>query len=158
MNSAEPGGKEETGEGRAVGAGRGRAPPARPPIPRPPEPPRARGGSGHVPPPSSAAPKQVPLAPLGGAGRPEEAAARPPPDAPARPPPPRAPRSRDPPGPRPGRAHSALRPNRYFSRVSPSPPAAPGPSAFSSCLGSFQRPHQREETQTMIWEDYSHSF
>lgn len=40
MNSAEPRGKEETGEGRAVGAGRGRAP-ARPPIPRPPEP-RAR--------------------------------------------------------------------------------------------------------------------
>ncbi|XP_053081816.1 cAMP-responsive element-binding protein-like 2 isoform X1 [Acinonyx jubatus] len=34
MNSAEPGGKEETGEGRAVGAGRGRAP-ARPSRGRP---------------------------------------------------------------------------------------------------------------------------
>ncbi|XP_077871348.1 uncharacterized protein LOC144364925 [Ictidomys tridecemlineatus] len=94
MNSAEPRGKEETGEGRAVGGGRRAGPRAAlPPIPRPSEPAarldaafRQLGeGSGHVPFQSSATRRQVPQALLGGARLPAEAAPRPPPpSAPAR--------------------------------------------------------------------------
>ncbi|KAM5332991.1 uncharacterized protein AAES06_007513 isoform 1-T1 [Glossophaga mutica] len=112
MNSAEPGGKEETGEGRAVGAGRGRAP-SRPsrgcPIPERGSSPRSgHAGRGRV-------TFRSPVRRLRSRfrwrrweepGLPEEAAARPPPSAPELPAP-----DPSPPGPRPGRAPSALRPN-----------------------------------------------
>lgn len=109
MNSAEPRGKEETGEGRAVGAGRGRA--TIPPLPRRPTGtgsarPAARPaapfgrslgeGSGHVPFPSRGTRRQVPWAPLGGARLPAKAARGLPP-VPA-PPAPAAPGSRPPSG------------------------------------------------------------
>lgn len=136
MNSAEPRGKEETGEGRAVGAGRGRAP-ARPSRGRP-GPPRGsaprfgRSGRGRV-------TFRSGVRRLAGRfrrrrweelGLPEEAAPRPPPSAPARAPAPT-------PGPR-------LRPNRYLRVL---PPPRPRPGALSSWSRCFQLPHQREETQ-----------
>lgn len=147
MNSAEPGGKEETGEGRAVGAGRGAV--RRPPIPRPPEPPR---GEGRV----TFRRRVRRLRSRFRWRRWEE------PGGPRRRP--RAlllprPRARRPPSSRPATSRVralAARPGRCaptgISRVPPPlhlPPQDPA-SAFPSCLGRFQRPRQREETQTMI--------
>lgn len=131
------GARGKGGDRRGQGGGRRAGPrAARPPIPRPPEPPRARGGSGHVPPPSSAAPKQVPLAPLGGAGRPEEAAARPPPDAPARPPPPSSPEPR-PPGSAPWPRALRAAPQQVFFKGFPLPARRPRTQRLFLLLGLF---------------------
>lgn len=144
MNSAEPRGKEETGEGRAVGAGRGRAP-ARPSRGRP-GPPRGsaprfgRSGRGRV-------TFRSGVRRLAGRfrrrrweepGLPEEAAPRPPPSAPAREPAPT-------PGP-------GLRPNRYLRVPPPDRDAEPFPPgrAVSSCLTSVRKRKDLRELQSLL--------
>lgn len=142
------------GDRRGQGGGRRAGPRARPPIPRPPEPgarPRApfgRSGRGRVTLGSGVRRLWGRFCgrPLGGAeaargGDPVASSFR------ARPPARPAPGAPRPPGP--GRAPSALRPSRYLRA---SPPL--NRRAFFSLLGCFQLPHQREETQTMMWENY----
>lgn len=111
MNSAEPGGKEETGEGRALGAGRGRGPRA------PRAPPRlgraARGGVGARSAPGFGGSE---AGSAGAAGRSRRGPRRRPRGLPfrARRRRPRLPAPTPGPGPRRGRAPAALRPDRYF--------------------------------------------
>lgn len=143
------------GDRRGQGGGRRAGPRARPPIPRPPEPgarPRApfgRSGRGRVTLGSEVRRLRGRFCgrPLGGAeaargGDPVASSFR------ARPPvrPPARPASL---GPRPRpRAFSAA-PQQVFKDL---PPLSR--RAFFSLLGCFQLPHQHEETQTMMWENY----